>query len=479
MKGFRTVLLSLLAVLLTAFVSTWWTGFLNEYVPGPRRAMLWLENVRQGKLQPAEDRFRVVLCWLANDPDGDNTRNVAQAFTSIEGVTLVRSAGIVTASGAADDWREVMQREARSVLEGWDADLAVVGLVKQPGEALGVWFVPRSDEGTLTRGDEPYELDNATLGPDFRDDFHAELTAVALVAVAPLAETETRGRVLEKGLRDATEKLTALLDNPAAIQSDERRARLQLALGNALKTLGEREAGTERLEQAVGAYRAALEEYTRERVPLDWAVTQNNLGNALQALGERETGTERLEQAVEAYRAALKERTRERVPLDWAAAQSNLGNTLRTLGEREVDTERLEQAVGANRAALEEYTRERVPLYWAAAQNNLGNALRTLGERETGTERLAQAVEAYRAALEERTREQMPLDWAMTQNNLGNALRTLGERKADTVHLEEAVDAYRAALEVFTGEGSPRYRGLVQDNLVRALNRLRERGSQP
>ena len=47
------------------------------------------------------------------------------------------------------------------------------------------------------------------------------------------------------------------------------------------------ESGTERLEQAVEAYRAALEEYTRERVPLDWAMTQNNLGNALQALGKR------------------------------------------------------------------------------------------------------------------------------------------------------------------------------------------------
>ena len=31
----------------------------------------------------------------------------------------------------------------------------------------------------------------------------------------------------------------------------------------------------------MAAYRAALEEQTRERVPLDWAQTQNNLGNAL------------------------------------------------------------------------------------------------------------------------------------------------------------------------------------------------------
>ena len=53
-----------------------------------------------------------------------------------------------------------------------------------------------------------------------------------------------------------------------------------------LRTLGEREVDTERLEQAVGANRAALEEYTRERVPLHWAAAQNNLGNALKALGE-------------------------------------------------------------------------------------------------------------------------------------------------------------------------------------------------
>ena len=104
-------------------------------------------------------------------------------------------------------------------------------------------------------------------------------------------------------------------------------------------------------------------------------MTQNNLGAALQTLGERESGTERLEQAVVAYRAALEERTRERVPLGWAATQNNLGNALQTLGERESSTERLEQAVVAYRAALEERTRERVPLDWAMTQNNLGAAL--------------------------------------------------------------------------------------------------------
>ena len=40
-----------------------------------------------------------------------------------------------------------------------------------------------------------------------------------------------------------------------------------------------------------------MQEYTRERAPLDWAMIQNNLGNALTTLGERESGTKRLEEA--------------------------------------------------------------------------------------------------------------------------------------------------------------------------------------
>ena len=66
-------------------------------------------------------------------------------------------------------------------------------------------------------------------------------------------------------------------------------------------TLGERESGTARLEEAVAAYRDALKERTRERVPLDWAMTQNNLGSALLRLGERESGTARLEEAAASF----------------------------------------------------------------------------------------------------------------------------------------------------------------------------------
>src|SRR5262249_17063556 len=89
-------------------------------------------------------------------------------------------------------------------------------------------------------------------------------------------------------------------------------------LGTALGTLGERESSSERLEEAVAAYREALKERTRDRVPSEWAKTMNNFGYALAQLGERESSSARLEEAVAAYRDALEESTREHVPRSWA-----------------------------------------------------------------------------------------------------------------------------------------------------------------
>ena len=61
---------------------------------------------------------------------------------------------------------------------------------------------------------------------------------------------------------------------------------LALGVGAALRPLGERESRTARLEEAVAAFRAALEERTRERVPLDWAMTPGRMGVAIVTTAE-------------------------------------------------------------------------------------------------------------------------------------------------------------------------------------------------
>jgi tetratricopeptide (TPR) repeat protein len=252
-----------------------------------------------------------------------------------------------------------------------------------------------------------------------------------------------------------------------ALDSDQRGTALN-DLANALSTLGARESGITRLEQAVAAYRSALREFTRERVPLDWALTQNNLGDTLRVLGEREKGAARLPEAVAAFHDALREYTREREPLRWAAIQNNLGNALAVLGKRESVTAWLQEAVAAYRNALGEWTRERVPLDWALTQNSLGNALSFLGARESDTAQLEEAVAAFREALLERTRDRVPLDWAATQNNLGHALTALGKRERGTARLEEALVVIRESIEVFEQSQASFYVEVARQNLMNA-----------
>jgi hypothetical protein len=87
-------------------------------------------------------------------------------------------------------------------------------------------------------------------------------------------------------------------------------------------------------------------------VPLDWATTQHNLGIALQTLGERESGTARLEEAVAAYRAALEEWNRDRAPLQWAMSMGNQGVAVMLLARRLGDATQARIAVQQIEAAF-------------------------------------------------------------------------------------------------------------------------------
>jgi tetratricopeptide (TPR) repeat protein len=116
-----------------------------------------------------------------------------------------------------------------------------------------------------------------------------------------------------------------------------------------------------RLEEAVAAFCAALEERTHERGPLQWANAQNKLGQALRELGGRQKGTELLEQAVAAYRSALEafyrpakdKLTGERFMLQSAKIFGDQGIALCALAERKGDGALALQALRQINRAME------------------------------------------------------------------------------------------------------------------------------
>lgn len=99
-------------------------------------------------------------------------------------------------------------------------------------------------------------------------------------------------------------------------------------------------------------------------------IALNDLGNALSILGEHESGTARLDQAVTAYREALKERTRDKVPLNWAMTQGNLGDLYIAWFDKTNDPAHLETAQAHVQDALEVFEIS-APHYAGIAQGQL------------------------------------------------------------------------------------------------------------
>jgi len=225
-------------------------------------------------------------------------------------------------------------------------------------------------------------------------------------------------------------------------------ASVQNNLANALQSLGFRQKdGAQALANyrlAIAAQESALEEMTRERAPLMWGTLKGNIGRSYQLLGdgtaEPADANAYYAQAVDAYREALQELTRERVPIQWAGFQSGLALTLQALAQNDSAKAAgmLAEAETAQRGALEVYPAASRPFERAAVQHDLAQTLMMLGPIEGGTARYEAAERIYREEWGARSREADPLGWAKAQAGVGNALRAIGLAKRDRAMLAEA-----------------------------------------
>ncbi len=344
-----------------------------------RRIWRWLKS--PAVMIAGGTHFSVVMADLADDVDLKQTGHVARILGGQKGIKVLRNGQVLGIEEFGDQAENLVDAEKRGQewLDQHDADVLVWGEVAGADQILRLRFLSRVDQvGSDTKG---YPLtETLELPTEFHVDFGQVLYMTALSAVAPA--TEMQGQYLVDLLRPAAQKIERLLEWPPPGFPPGALADVHLAYGNAAAVLGKQSGDSVWLKSAEKSFRAALEIYTRDRLPLQGATTQNNLGIALVALGEREEGTARLEEAVTAYRAALEMRTRDNLPLQWAMTQNNLGSALRALGEREEGTARLEEAVATCRGALEVFeAAEGADYYVSQTKENLAQARHILEER--------------------------------------------------------------------------------------------------
>lgn len=217
----------------------------------------------------------------------------------------------------------------------------------------------------------------------------------------------------------------------------------------------------EALEAAIQAYEAALQTYTLDRYPREYAAAQHNLGTVYQ---ERVKGSRRdnLEFAINHYREALRVRTFEDFPYEYSRTQHNFGNTYmqRVDGNRR---DNLEYAIQAYREALKVQTLEIYPHDYAMVQFNLGTAYR---HRIAGNkyDNLEEALTCLRNALGIRTLDAFRYEYGITQNALGLVYheRLAGIRRDN---LEKAIASFKEGLRACTLDSFPYMYAAIQSNL--------------
>src|ERR1019366_4989873 len=171
------------------------------------------------------------------------------------------------------------------------------------------------------------------------------------------------------------------------------------------------------LEQAMAYHEAALQVYTYERYPFQYAKTHSQLGMICQHYGIAAGKPEFIEQAISCYKTALWVYDRERFPEQWTMLQTYMGCAYTYRNEGKTG-ENIDYAIYCHEMALRVIPRSLFPTIWATALTHLGDAYR---QRITGSrpENLKRAMACYREALPVFTQQSFPREWAAIHTKLG------------------------------------------------------------
>ena len=456
---------------LLLFLGAWLRNFLSILVPGPRRTLLALKNLLFPR-PSARERVRFVLGWLDNDYAGSNTTAVSVAFADIEGIELCRTARILIASGAADEWRPVMRRKAKDLLKAWHADIAVVGRVDRDGEALSLWFIASGGDDTLAdTSSNPYLLRFNRLPKDFVDDLNVQIRALALALAIPRT---TDGSRRQRGLHQLMAAVPKLENLFRTFSAPEDRTSLCTAYVPAQSSLGEWLGEPVRLRSAIEKAREITKDADFGGDGNGLLAVQVNLARTLHILGEREGNREYIAEAISLLEDALDGIDRSEQASVTAGIEGLAANALRVLGHLEGNPDHLRRAASLLQSVLDVHRRQAETEFVGISENNLGLVHLDIGIAAKQREPLERAISLFGSASEMASQENMPTLWAMTQNHTGRAYETLAELGfgPGLTELERSRDHYQKAVRGYSRTETPYHLVSAKTSLGRVFTKL-------
>ncbi|BAY31524.1 hypothetical protein NIES2107_33830 [Nostoc carneum NIES-2107] len=221
-------------------------------------------------------------------------------------------------------------------------------------------------------------------------------------------------------------------------------AKAKVGMGKALQRIPN--VSPQLLLQAKAAYEEALPILQQFAVKAEVAEVQMNLGLALQSLVPFNLA--RIVDSISAYHQALQVFTWQDYPQEYAILYNNLAIAYLSMplaSAREYFHQGL--AVQSLLVALKHIKLNEHPREYAMLQNNLGNAWQYLVTAHP-LENNLRAIAAYDEALKVRNRQDTPIEYAHTIANKANALRNLSDNRPQLAIQSRTY--YQEAWEIFS-----------------------------
>jgi len=256
--------------------------------PGVEHVVTYLWREPIPKADP--NRFTILVAHLEHDTTNhEDERRVVQAVLEFKEIKVLQLDRTITLEGSDPEKQEKLgHKRAQEYLKESGASVLIWGTVLTVSTKTAPKLYWTASQGSELRSNL---YDALSVESPFRLPavFWSDLVEILrLLIVSHNAEFRGKeGSYVADSLPPFIARVRALLDMSANLPgwNSDARGSAFMALAYSLKTFGEQNGKKEPLEEAIAAYKAALKERSRDRVPLDWAGTQNNLGNVFLSLG--------------------------------------------------------------------------------------------------------------------------------------------------------------------------------------------------
>ena len=256
---------------------------------GANALRLWWKKRRIARA--SGEQLTVVLANLVGDDvHASQKEKVRDSLCHYLGASIhilkYPQAFAIAADGHDDAEFAKTHKRAQKLLEQMRGDVLIWGRV-DPSGGIALHFTGRS---CATSEAESYRQISETERPlELPIKFDRDLGAAIAARVVAVGDAliDRQGCFLNRYADTFAEQVKPLLAHAKANWTADARGAVFFAYGVAKALAGREHADSAALEEAVSAYRAALEEWTRERVPLWHNVAQQNLAQCLALLEQR------------------------------------------------------------------------------------------------------------------------------------------------------------------------------------------------